>query len=294
MNHCRCLVAAVSLACVIAGGGQYVVSAQEGWASLTIHRRICPLDVFSDLYRRCHEQPHPYRVTVSLGGAETRRAQTDPAGNVVFDGLTPGAYFTGDSAPGGDFTYRHIFCSAAETPGVPRPGGLGAIILAAGDAVVCDWYIMNPDLSGTSIPTPAPTPTPRPPLPDGTTLTIASWLCPEDYVDSDYAATCRTRPGADFRYSTGHVGYRNAPAAGADGLVTFDLGGRQPGRVVVAVRPGEGLDGYYAAVVDCSAGGTPLHASPLDTLATFHMVAVPAAPGEDVFCDWYNVPYGSS
>jgi hypothetical protein len=169
-------------------------------------------------------------------------------------------------------------------------------MLAAGDHVVCDWYITNPDMSGTSdgAQEPGPTPTMRPPLPDGIMLTVSAWICPENYVNDDYAAACRQHPGEGFRYFAGHVGYLNAIAAGPNGTVQFDLSGLPTATEIVSTLPPDGSRQYYASIVDCHAGDSRLEVRPLDTLAGYSMVAVPVSPGDQIHCDWYNVPYGGS
>ncbi|HET8523247.1 MAG TPA: hypothetical protein VFL82_08440, partial [Thermomicrobiales bacterium] len=188
------------------------------------------------------------------------------------------------------------FCSEAETPGVFRPAGLAAIMLAAGEHVVCDWYITNPDMNAYQNPdrTRAPTPTPPPPLPEGTRLTVSAWTCSKNYVDDDYGESCRQHPGEGFRYAAAHVGYLDAPATGPDGFLQFDLSGMRTKAVIISTWPPDGSRQYYASIVDCQAADNRLEVRPLDTLAAHTMVAVPVSPGDQIHCDWYNIPYGGS
>jgi hypothetical protein len=270
--------------------------ATDGDATLAIHRRVCPPGVSSDLYNACHALPQRPGVTISLNGAEKRRARTDGPGNVLFDNLTPGVYFAGDNTPGGDFTRHHVFCSEADNPGVYRPAGLAAIMLAAGESVVCDWYITNPDMTPRpdSDQDPAPTPTSPPPLPTGTTVMIASWICPSDYVNSNYGKACRQHPGAGFHFWARHVNPLNTPVTGPTGTVELDLAGLPTKTIVIATLPPDGSRQFYASIVDCHAGENRLEVRPLDTLAGYTMIAVPVSPAEQIQCDWYNVPYSRS
>jgi hypothetical protein len=288
------VIVALMLVTPVVDAGQ--ASAADVEATLAIHRRVCPPGVFTDLYNVCHHLSQRAGVTIYLSGAEKRRALTDTAGNVMFERLTPGLYFTGPSSPGGDFTHQRIFCSAADTSGVYRPVGAAAIILAAGDSVVCDWYVTSPDMSPDAHHEHPPTPVLPTPQTDGTSVTISSWLCPTDYVNDDYAAACRDQVAPDFQYWTHQIGAINAPVAGQDGVVRFDLSS-QPirGVVVLGSSPLEGRHGkFHTAIVDCIGNAGRLETPTLDNLSNYQMVGIPVTPGDQIHCDWYNVPYGRS
>jgi hypothetical protein len=259
-------------------------------AALTIQRRVCPPGFFGpDLRAGCGDPADDAGVEISLGGAEARSALTDDSGTVVFLDLAPGAYFVGDDRPGGDFTKRNVRCSPAGDDGAPFPAGLGTIILAAGDAVVCEWYITNPDLGNPDpAAVPAPTPTSPPALPEGTTLTIASWECPEDLTSPDYVAACEETPGVGFGFR-GVAGQFDEVRADDEGIVRFDLAGLPQDGVVIATTGADDGRSSMANVVGCAVGGEAIDVSPLDTLSTFSMVFIPVAPGDEVRCDWYHV-----
>lgn len=266
-------------------------SGQGDLAALTIQRRVCPPGfVGPDLRAGCGDPVEDAGVELSLGGAETRLALTDETGAVAFADLTPGAYFVGDDRPGGDFTRRVVRCSPEGADGVPFPAGLGTILLAAGDAVVCEWYITNPGMSNPDpSATPAPTPTSPPALPEGTTLTIASWACPEDLTSPDYAAACEQTPGAGFGFR-GVAGQLDEVRADDEGIVRFDLAGLPQGGVTIATSGSADDPWSTAGVVGCEVGGRALPVSPSDNLSTYSMVSVQVAPGDEVRCAWYHVP----
>jgi len=121
-------------------------------ATLTIHIRLCPTGYAgSDFYPDCHGTPAPAGLEFTATGPTTATAATDASGNATFT-LAPGTYEVRGGVPG-DFARLNLFCAPASAPGTPFPftpllGGVRGpndptglrLALAAGDAVVCDWY----------------------------------------------------------------------------------------------------------------------------------------------------------
>lgn len=145
-------------------------------ASLTIHNRLCPEGFAgSDYYANCHHTPAPAGLEFAVEGAAALVGTTDGAGNLVFD-LAPGEYAVRGGVPG-EFATLVVYCAPVAAPGTPfaftplgngtrGPNDLTGIVLAlaAGDAVVCDWYNTPENLRGEEIPptaAPAPAPTAR-------------------------------------------------------------------------------------------------------------------------------------
>lgn len=121
-------------------------------ATLTIHNRLCPEGYAGGaFYRDCHDTPAPAGLTFAAEGATTTTGATDAAGNVALT-LAPGAYTVRGGVPG-EFARLTLFCAPAAAPGTRFPfsllgGGTRGpddptgvrLTLAAGDAVICDWY----------------------------------------------------------------------------------------------------------------------------------------------------------
>ncbi len=121
-------------------------------ADLTIHNRLCPPGFAGrDFYGACHDTPAPARLEFSLDGPDQATASTDQAGNTAFR-VASGRYEVRGGVPG-EFATLAVFCAPAAAPATRFPftligGGTRGptdlvgieLDLAAGDAVVCDWY----------------------------------------------------------------------------------------------------------------------------------------------------------
>jgi hypothetical protein len=128
----------------------------SGGGTIEVHARMCdaiPAD--GDWFGACHDD---IAVDVYFDAIETTTGEnffgrTDANGNLVFN-LPPGTWQL--SGPPGDFLKATVvYCSTGpNTPEVAHP-----VTLAAGDAVICDYYFVPDDLSGRT-PTPVPTAVP--------------------------------------------------------------------------------------------------------------------------------------
>jgi hypothetical protein len=134
----------------------YVVPEQQGpgdTGSIEVHARICdvaPAD--GDWFNNCHANASAdtYFEAVETTSGGTVSGTTGADGNLVFT-LDPGTWQL--FGPPGEFVSATvIYCShGAGTAEVAHP-----VALAAGDAVICDYYFVPEDLSGRT-PTPVPT-----------------------------------------------------------------------------------------------------------------------------------------
>lgn len=262
------LITAVSLL----GGAAPVMAADGG--SIEIHGRICPVAFAgADYYSECHDDPLAdvtYTVTL-LGSGVVGEATTDDTGNLFFDGLAFGTYVIEESVPG-DFAQYRVYCSDQSGATVPfvytDTGGAQLDLAVAGQAIVCDWYIVPDNARGETA-----------------SVTIYNVICPTGYRGDDFFGDCYDTPLPDVSFSlTGASAESGVTAVtGSNGFVAFD-GIATDGRYVVAEDiPGE----FNQSVVYCSANGQPF---PVAEAAGTNSIALDLTVADDLRCDWYNVP----
>ncbi len=262
------LIAAVSLL----GGAARTMAANGG--SIEIHGRYCPIDFEGpDYYGACHDVPLTdvtYTVTL-LGSGVVGEATTDDTGNLFFDGLAFGSYAIEESVPG-DFAQYRVYCSDQSGAEVPfaytNTGGVQLDLAVAGEAIVCDWYIVPDDARG-----------------DAASVTIYNVVCPAGYTGEDFFGDCYDTPLPDVSFSLMAAGGTTGVSAvtGSDGFVAFD-GIATNGRYLITEDiPGE----FNHSMVLCSAAGQPF---PVGQTPGANSIALDLTVADDVRCDWYNVP----
>lgn len=140
------MAACVAVALAGIGNGVAVAAVQDGdTGTITVHLRQCE-EVASDgnYYPVCHDNPFP-DVSVSAftdGEGGLTEGTTDAAGNLDL-AVAPGTYFL--SGPAGESFDSRIVCSPDDTPGVPVAY---PVTLAAGERVVCDYYVVPGSAAG--------------------------------------------------------------------------------------------------------------------------------------------------
>jgi hypothetical protein len=126
---------------------------------------------------------------------------------------------------------------------------------------------------------------------DGGSVTIYATECPPDYAGGDYYADCFGSPIAQLPFSAAQGKSVDPPvvaATGADGFVTLPLFG---GVTLLSEGLPVGVADYY---VYCSRDDGQKYVEVEYTADTFGVLLDEEqgdyAPGDDVRCDWYNVP----
>ncbi|MFL5759304.1 MAG: hypothetical protein ACJ789_06175 [Thermomicrobiales bacterium] len=162
------LAAGFSLLLVLLGISFSQASAGTGTSSITIHNRICPTGYTGTAYfADCHGNPQTSHLEFTIDGPMTETFATGDDGNVAFQALPAGTYDISGGVPG-EFASTVVYCSANDDPNnqvATTMTGTGySLELADNSDVICDWYNIPEDLSGTT-PTPASTTTPTTALP---------------------------------------------------------------------------------------------------------------------------------
>lgn len=124
-----------------------------GERTLTIHNRLCSPDFSGgDWYAVCHGTGIPNQTFSALGNAAGMfEAMTAADGNSAFTRLPADRYMVIGGPSAALVRDTLIFCSAAETPGVPyqlveiRPDLLMLTATISEDDLLCDWYTVPVD-----------------------------------------------------------------------------------------------------------------------------------------------------
>lgn len=229
-------------------------------------------------------------------------AETDEDGNASFGNLRPGAYEVRGGTPD-DVARSAVFCTPAAAPGTRFPftqtdtAGI-EIDLAAGDDVVCDWYVVSGYRDAAATPIAAPG---RPGAGDAT-LTVYGLLCPEGYAGNDYVAICSGAPAAGAQFLVKKSdSWAQLPAGGgyatADegGAAWFALGALAPGAVRLFSLIPDDLPaggGFTVPRVSCTTddGRRVLDAMPLESRSAGPVFEIRVAAGDRVRCDAYFLP----
>lgn len=268
----RVSIAAIVMVASLLGGAAGTMAADGG--SIEIHGRICPVAFAgTDSYNECHDDPLvdvTYTVTL-LGTGVVAEATTGGTGNLAFEGLAFGTYAIEESVPG-DFAKYRVYCSDQSGAAIPLvstdTGGVQLDVAVAGQAIVCDWYIMPDNARG-----------------DAASVTIYNVVCPAGYRGDDFFSDCYGTPLPGLSFSiTGTDAVSGATAVtGSDGFVAFD-GISTGGRYVIAEDiPGE----FNHSVVHCSAAGQSF---PVSEATGANSIALDLTVADDLRCDWYNLP----
>ena len=137
---------------------------ESGPASIEVHVAACESGYAgADYYADCHGNGVA-DIAVTLASAVNRisaagitEVAAGEPGIAFFDGLPADEYTVTVEIPGHDATFE-TYCSATNGETTvsltPEDARTGTFTLYAGQAVVCDWYVIPEDLSGRS---PAPT-----------------------------------------------------------------------------------------------------------------------------------------
>ncbi|CAN5578317.1 hypothetical protein BH09CHL1_BH09CHL1_28960 [soil metagenome] len=231
-------------------------------ANLIVHNRFCPVGYNgNDEFADCHGNIGISYVDYTLGGANERSSMLDE-GNAYFYWLNPGLdrlTFAYDSFDLPASVSCSIF-GTGEEPFLIKPVDTGdalEIDLAAGDTVVCDWYIYP-----TSDYYEATTPMP---------VFVAS--CPTDpggFAQGDLPAQCDTVAGVHvIAYPTaGGLDYADECVTDANGGCKVDVPAQVPLTVEIDT---DSLPAGYIPLEN------PVHTLNYTEFAEARIILVPAA-----------------
>ena len=169
-------------------------------ASLTVHLASCPVGYTgTDFYADCHGNGIADMEFV-LSGPDgdlqqtTTIPETPGPGVVDFTGLTAGDY-TLAGGPPGDFGKVQLYCSlqpGGDRIDAPVDSTQASLSIGESDTVLCDWYYIPEDQTGT---TPTPSPTVSPTLTPTTVVpTATATATPTQEPRAEILVTLRSCP----------------------------------------------------------------------------------------------------
>lgn len=248
-------------------------------SSVTIHARLCPAGYTGNQpFEVCHDTPKTNR-TFTLDGLS---ATTGDDGNTLFYQLNPGTY-TIQEAGQGQFWYFNVFCSLAEDVSQSVPVNVTAsgaqIEVPANTAIICDWYNVpesGPDDGDDSE--------------EAGQVTIHKAVCPAGYEGQQFFQDCHDNrlEGAVFHASGPEGLLRMDMTTNAQGVLTID-GIAVGGTVSILEQfPTDVNTEVFVAYCSDEAGNRV----PFDYVERGDRAGIrlDVFRGDDVLCDWYNIP----
>ncbi len=248
-----------------------------GTGSIEVHAVGCPAGYAgTTLFEDCHDNGLDNVVyTIAGPGGYTDQETTDvpqtPGPGIArFTNLGAGAYRLDEEIPG-DFVSLRIFCTDATTKAnltIVEDANGATVTLAAGQQVICDWYVI-PDQQFTP-----------------STLTITKFTCPAGFSASGATATTfangcpQTTNGVAFTLSQSG-GYSDAETTGNAGSGAVAFADLAPGSYTLAETVPAGIGSTYAF---CQINSGAVYAKSISGGKTSF-----GLDGQNVTCRWYNV-----
>jgi hypothetical protein len=143
----RRLAIAALLLLGVAGAGHDADAAAKG-AALTIHHRFCPEGYAgSNYFADCHGEAGLVGIPFVVEGPKLEPFLVEPTGakgDASFTNLPPAEYHVRRAYDRPGLAIPYVFCAPASSPGTELLAATDTreivLDLAAGDAVICDWY----------------------------------------------------------------------------------------------------------------------------------------------------------
>jgi hypothetical protein len=266
-------------------------------ASVIVHLAACPTDYSgNDLYDDCHGNGiADMKFDLTGPGGTTTGKTTIPEkpgpGIATFTGLQAGDY-TLTGGPPGDFGKVSLYCTSqpdGAKVNATIDGTQAAFALADNENLLCDWYYIPENLSG-STPTPTSAPTATPTQAPRAEILVTLHSCPPAASGASYGGAtydaftkaCTTTVN-DVPFTLGDV---NAPPLSAntgvsgDGAVRFyDL---LPADYTLSPTLASNLT---TAAVFCTLNGGDRYQKALSNGG----VTFTNVNSDDITCDWYAV-----
>ena len=262
--------------------GDVVVSADDT-GSIEFHVATCPAGYDgSDYYNDC-AQNGTADVMFSVEGADTGTTEsatsaipTSPGfGIAVIANLPADTYTMSEDVPG-DFVSTFVYCADAPGGGdrisTPENGTQQYDLdLAAGETVICDWYITPDQQNPTAI------------------LRLTDFTCAPAYGGSsfaDFTGDC-TDATSDVSFSLSNgAGFAMDKTTNSDGKVRYTDLAAGNDYLLASSLPGDALNKQVAYCA--TDGGDYIEYTVEDGLIDLD----PIADGAQVQCLWYQVPTG--
>lgn len=266
------------------------VDSQGDNGSLTIYKTACPVGYDGDdYYTDCYDNPikdvtftaSPQRENPNVPG-EPVSGKTDVNGVVVLT-LPQSTYGVTEDVPGEFIDRFFVYCSldGQRLEIGSNEQGILVDIPAAAD-VHCDWYNVPTDARGES-----------------GSVTIYKTACPAGYTGTDYYKDCYDNPqsGIGFAAFAPKLDFSAQGATNANGFVTLPLPAEtSAGGILVVESPnievpsGGNVPFYVYCMVDGDRLDVTYSLLQLDPGGDAYAASISPQVGDDVRCDWYNLP----
>ncbi|MGH2562493.1 MAG: MSCRAMM family protein [Thermomicrobiales bacterium] len=209
-----------------------------------------------------------FRIT-EQGAVEPHSDTTGGNGVASFDNLNPSLYQVSEDVPD-EFASPVAFCSVngGEAFALDLGDGTGYLEFdGSGQAITCDWFNIPADLRADA------------------QITIQKRLCPEGYNGGNYVDACDDAVQNVTFNADGPQGYDENATTGQEGIAFFE--NLTAGSYVVTELPPDNIN-VAVYVVGCSDASGSVPFTYDDSTGLRIILTVKA--GQDVTCNWYNIP----
>lgn len=273
-----------------------------GDGSVTIYLTSCPVGYGgSDVYADCYDNPVAdvtFSATPQTEGLPVFETGQGPTATTNANGVavlelaeTEFGWGIANDIPGDFLDFHFISCTlGGQQYEINQMYARGILLdVPAGADIRCDWFIVPTDSQG-----------------DTGTLTIYNTACPAGYTGTNYYPDCYNNPrsGIAFAASAIKLNFTTQGVTDANGIVSLPLPvdntigspitlSQNP---TIEVPKGSSTPPFF---VYCTSNGVRVDVTynlvqrdpaPTDIFTA----SISPEPGEDVRCDWYDLPKGQS
>ena len=241
-------------------------------------------------YEDCNELVDGYVFHLIDPSGADRSATTADGGTALWHDVFPGRHILAEQGLPG-YGAPVVFCGSA----TEDPQRYPVIAAQIGHTITLD--VLIPDTTYTcswfNIPLAEE---PTPPAGEVAEVTVYATACPRGYTGNDFFADCYGNPQAGIGFGLSLPGAHGGDArtTGPDGFVTLGVGlGLADSSIDLQENVTAGFAVDFFVYCTKEDGATVLEVEQTVRTAggnTYFFASFDAAPGDQIRCDWYNIP----